>query len=398
MRTHKGLYALIGVVFILQACGSQGAVQTNPPSVSETIPMVTAPPVTLPPASELTIIATPGGEFLSSIPFRSGLGFRAPWLELYFVDPTNQYAQREVGGVDDLMSASIIAAKQSVDVAMRSLSLESITRALVTVARRGIPVRVITETDSLTGRSNFQILMDAGIPVIDDQQPGLMNDKFIVIDHSQVWTGSVDFNVSGMFREYNTAIRISSPELAADYTKEFDEMFVNNQFGRLVVPETPHPSVTIQGTQVDVLFSPDDLVVDRLSMLLGGAQQSIYFLAYSFGSKDLGNIIREKAAQGIEVAGVLEADQVEPNLANPNQLEELNLFRQAGLDIRLDGGPEVMYHKIIIIDGRIVVMGSYDLTQRAENENDENVLIIYDERVAQKFMEEFQRVQSRARP
>ena len=96
---------------------------------------------------------------------------------------------------------------------------------------------------------------------------------------------------------------------------------------------------------------------------------------------------------------MLEFDQVDPNLTspNPNQLEELNLFRQAGLDVRLDGGPEVMNHKIMIIDGRIVVMGSYDFTNRAENENDENVLIIYDEKVAQKFMEEFQRVQSRAR-
>jgi phosphatidylserine/phosphatidylglycerophosphate/cardiolipin synthase-like enzyme len=50
----------------------------------------------------------------------------------------------------------------------------------------------------------------------------------------------------------------------------------------------------------------------------------------------------------------------------------------------------------MIIDGRIVVMGSYDFTNRAENENDENVLIIYDEKIAQKFMEEFQRIQSRA--
>jgi len=239
-------------------------------------------------------------------------------------------------------------------------------------------------------------LKDAGILVVDDQQPGIMNDKFIVVDHSQVWTGSVDYNVSGVFREYNAVIRISSPEIAADYTKEFDEMFVNNQFGRLVVPETPYSSVTIQGTQVDVLFSPDDLVVDRLSMLLGEAQQSIYFLAYSFGSNDLGNIIREKAAQGVVVGGVLESDQVSSEQANPNQVEELNLFRQAGLDIRLDGNAEIMNHKIMIIDGRIVVMGSYDFTNRAETENDENVLIIYDEKIAQKFMEEFQRVQSRA--
>jgi phosphatidylserine/phosphatidylglycerophosphate/cardiolipin synthase-like enzyme len=391
MRTHKGLYALIGIAFILQACGNAGVVPTNPPAVTETMPVVTAPPVI-----ELTSTAAPGGEFFSSIPFRSGLGFRAPWFELYFIDPTSPFAQREVGSVDDLVSASIIAARQSVDVALKALSVESITRALIAVTHRGIPVRVVTETDSLTGRSNFQTLKDAGISVIDDQQPGLMNNKFIVIDHSQVWTGSVDYNVSGVFREYNAVVRVSSPEIAADYTKEFDEMFVNNQFGRLVVPETPYPSVTIQGTQVEVLFSPDDFVVDRLSALLGGAQQSIYFLAYSFGSNDLGNIIREKAAQGVVVGGVLESDQVNSEAANPNQVEELNLFRKAGLDIRLDGNTEVMNHKIMIIDGRIVVMGSYDFTNRAENENDENVLIIYDEKIAQKFMEEFQRVQSRA--
>jgi phosphatidylserine/phosphatidylglycerophosphate/cardiolipin synthase-like enzyme len=55
-----------------------------------------------------------------------------------------------------------------------------------------------------------------------------------------------------------------------------------------------------------------------------------------------------------------------------------------------------MNHKIMIIDGKIVIVGSYDFTNRAENENDENVLIIYNEEIAQKFMEEFQRVQSRA--
>jgi phosphatidylserine/phosphatidylglycerophosphate/cardiolipin synthase-like enzyme len=395
MRTHKGLTALIGIAFILQACGNQGVVPTNSPSVTEPVP----PVVTDLPVTELTATAAPGGEFFSSIPFRSGLGFRAPWFELYFIDPTNPFAQREVGSVDALVAASIIAARQSVDVAIRFLSLESITNALITASRRGVPVRVVAETDNLTGRYDFQLLLAAGIPVIDDQQPGLMNDTFIVIDHNQVWTGSVDYDISGVYREYNSVVRVFSPEIAADYTKEFDEMFVNNQFGQLVAPETPYPSVIIQGSQVDVLFSPDDFVVSRLSQLLGGAQQSIYFLAYSFGSSDLGNIIREKAAQGIVVGGVLEFDQVDPNLANPNpnQLEELNLFRQAGLDVRLDGGPEVMNHKILIIDGRIVVMGSYDFTNRAENENDENVLIIYDEKVAQKFMEEFQRVQSRAR-
>ncbi|HEX6270098.1 MAG TPA: phospholipase D-like domain-containing protein [Anaerolineales bacterium] len=396
MRYCKGLYALIGITLLLQACGYPEPVSTNAPVITNTLQAA----VTEPSVPELTALPqTSSTEFFSPVPFRVGLGFRAPWLELYFIDPTNPFAQREIGSVDVLVAASIIAARESVDVALRFLSLESITDALITVHRGGVPVRVVAETNNLTNRYHFSVLQAAGIPVVDDQQVGLMNNTFVVIDHNLVWTGSVDYDIPGAFRKYNVAVRISSPEVAADYTKEFEEMFTNHQFGRLVAPETPYPSVNIQGTQVEVLFSPDDFVVARLSELLSGAQQSIYFLSYAFASADLGNVIREKAAQGITVGGVLEFDQVDPALADPNphQLEELSLFQQGGLDVRLDGGPEVMNHKIIIIDGRIVVLGSYDFTARAENDNDENVLIIHDERVAQKFMEEFQRIQSHAR-
>lgn len=394
MRTYKGLYALIGLALILQACGgNEAGAPTN--SLTTTDPAL--PLVTETPAVELTASALAESEFFSPIPFRAGLGFRGPWLELYFIDPTNPFAQREVGSADSLVASSIIAATQSVDVALRLLSRDIITKALISVSRRGIPVRVVVETDDLT-RSNFQALMDAGIPVVDDQQESRMNNSFIVIDRSQVWTGSVDYDISGVFRKYNAVVRIFSPELAASYTKEFDEMFINHQFGPFVAPETPYPSVAIQGTQVEVLFSPDDFVVSRLSQLLGEAQESIHFLAFAFASRELGTIIRDKAAEGIVVGGVLESDPISRDQPNPSQLEEWNLFQQAGLDVRLDGGPEVMNHKIIIIDGKIVMMGSYDFINRAENENDENVLIIHNEAIAQKFMEEFQRVQSRAQP
>lgn len=396
MRIHQRLYALIGIALLLQACGNVADAPTNLPALTDTVSPVgtevaSTQPTASPPAS--------GTEFFSPIPFRSGLGFRGPWLDVYFIDPTNPFAQRETGGVDALVAAAIVAARESVDVAMRSLAVESISDALIMASRRGIPIRVVAETDNMTTRHKFQVLQAEGITVVDDQQPGLMNDNFVVIDHNQVWTGSVDYDVSGVYREYSTVVRMLSPEIAADYTKEFEEMFTNHQFGALVAPETPYPSVNIQGTQVDVLFSPDDFVLSRLSQLLSGAQQSIHFLAYAFASKDLGDIIREKAAQGVTVSGVLEFDQVDPNQTdpNPNQLEELNSFRDAGVDVRLDGGPEVMNHKIIIIDGKIVVFGSYDFTNRAENDNDENVLIIHNEQVAQKFIEEFQRVQSRAR-
>jgi len=395
MRFRKGYCVVIGFALLLQACGTSGEIQTPPPPLTTEAVGVTQSPVTEAVATEV-----PPSEFFTSVPLRSGFGFRSSWLELYFTDPVSPLAAREVGGVDAFLSSAIVAARESVDVALRNLNLDSITSALVVANRRGIPIRVIAESDSLTGRSNFQILKDAGIPVVEDQQPGLMNNRFVVIDHKEVWTGSLSFDLSGVFREYNTLVRISSPEVAADYTKEFNEMFENNQFGPLVVPQTPYPSVDIQGTQVEVLFSPDDIVSARLTQLISEAQQNISFLVYSFSSEDLGTSIRAKANDGVTVGGVIEFDPIDPNAPNPNLslMDELNFFRQSGLNVLLDRNPEVLNHKVMIIDGKITVLGSYDFTNRAEIENDENVVIIHNEAVAQKFMEEFQRVQSRAQP
>jgi phosphatidylserine/phosphatidylglycerophosphate/cardiolipin synthase-like enzyme len=62
------------------------------------------------------------------------------------------------------------------------------------------------------------------------------------------------------------------------------------------------------------------------------------------------------------------------------------------LDVRIDGIEGQMHHKVFIIDGSIVVIGSYNFSQAAETRNDENTLIIYNEAIAQQFMLEFERV------
>jgi len=382
MRFHKGYSALIGLAILLQACGSG----------------IEIPSTTLSPA--LTEPSVMESEFLATVPIRSGFGFRSSWLDLYFTDPVNPLAAREVGGVDAFLASAIVAARESIDIAVRNLNLDSITGALIVANRRGIPVRVVAESDSMKGRTDFDVLMDAGIAVVEDQQPGLMNNRFVIIDHKEVWTGSLNYDSGGVFREYNTLVRISSPEVAADYTQEFNEMFENNQFGPLVVPQTPYPVVDIQGTRVEVLFSPDDIVVSRLSQLIAEAQQNISFLVYSFASEDLETNIRAKATDGVTIGGVLEFDPVNPNQVdpNPNLMDALKFFRESGLNVLLDRNPEVLHHKFMVIDSKIVVIGSYDFTNRAENDNDENVLIIHNEIVAQKFLEEYERVFSRAQP
>jgi phosphatidylserine/phosphatidylglycerophosphate/cardiolipin synthase-like enzyme len=385
MKTLKVIFILMVFFLMLQACGARNDLPTS-------TPLQTDPPVSEPIAPDTVATEIPRPMF-SNIPLKVGIGHRASWLELYFTDPSSPFAAERSGGVDGLVAASISAARESVDVSINSLGVSSITSALIRAHNRGKTVRIVMETNNVGDRLNPQQLKDAGIPLVEDQRDGVMNNRFVVIDRNQVWTGSVNYTSSSLFSENNAMIRIFSKEIADNYTREFEEMFLNDQFGADIVPETPNPNVIIEGTQVEVLFSPDDVVVARLLQLLGEAQESIYFLAYSFNSNYLGDAIRAKAAQGITVAGVMEPSQINPELAG-----EFELFRRAGLDVRLGSGSELIGHKVMVIDGKIVVMGSYDFTSRAENVNDENVLIIHNEEVAQKFMEEFQRIQSRAQP
>ena len=66
--------------------------------------------------------------------------------------------------------------------------------------------------------------------------------------------------------------------------------------------------------------------------------------------------------------------------------------RLPNLQVRTDGNPYIMHHKVVIIDGRTVVFGSHNFTDSANDSNDENLLIIHDPVVAGQFREEFERV------
>jgi phosphatidylserine/phosphatidylglycerophosphate/cardiolipin synthase-like enzyme len=149
--------------------------------------------------------------------------------------------------------------------------------------------------------------------------------------------------------------------------------------------------VTIDGTRLDVYFSPEDGVQAALVTVLESAQESIFFLAYSFTSNQLGDIVRGKAKAGLTIAGVMDDEQI-----RSNQGTEFDPFRQADLDVRMDGIEGLMHHKAFIIDQKIVVFGSYNFSQSAEKRNDENLIILYNPVIAHQFVMEFERVQSEA--
>lgn len=334
----------------------------------------------------------PPADSVSPITLHVGYGIRGSWFELYFTDPANKAASQASGGVDDRLVQAIDAARLSVHVAVFNLTLNNVRQALIGAHRRGVEVLVVTESDNLDGE-DFQRLKEAGVAVLGDRREGTMHNKFMVIDGTEVWTGSMNFTVSGAYFDNNTIMRISSAELAAIYEQEFAEMFVDDTFGESPGRASPNPLVVINGTSVEAYFSPDDGVESVIADLLDSAQTSVDFLAFSFTSNPLGDSVRRADQAGLDVRGVLDEDQGTSNLGT-----ELTVFQLEGLDARLDGNPGQMHEKVFIIDGEVVVFGSYNFSRNANETNDENVLIIRNRTIAEEFMREFERIYSLATP
>ena len=331
-------------------------------------------------------------EAFTAIPLHVGFGLRGSWYEVYFTDPSNAASAQKSGGIDGPLVAVIDDARLSVHAAMYSLTLHDVRDALLRAHRRGIDVKVVMESDNLDAQDP-QMLKEAGIPLLGDRRQGLMHNKFIVVDGMEVWTGSMNFTSSGAYLDNNVMMRLRSKEIADDYEAEFNEMFVDDHFGPEPASKTPSPRVTVDGTLVEVYFSPDDHVEAALSQLLRGARSSVEFLAYSFTSNALGEALLRARASGLSVSGVMDADQGPSNAGS-----ELPAFQAAGLDVRLDGNPGQMHEKVMIVDRQVVVLGSYNFTASAAKSNDENVVIIHDPRLAQQFVREFQRIYDLAPP
>lgn len=312
------------------------------------------------------------------------------WYSIYFTDPTNPKSDRLRDGPDRVLAEAIRAARVSVDMAVLQLNLWSIRDALLDAHRRGVRVRLVVESD-YRDSAELEALVEAGIPVLGDRREGSMHNKFVVIDRREVWTGSMNYTINDGYRNNNNLVRIRSSQLAQNYTVEFEEMFVEDQFGPGSPANTPNLLLTVEGAQLQVCFAPEDGCAARVEKLIGQAQRSIRFMAFSFTSDALADALIERAQAGVNVIGVVEASQARAN----SGAEYLRLLA-AGVDVRLDGNPRNMHHKVMVIDDEIVITGSYNYTFFAETRNDENLLVVHDAQFAAAFVDEFHRIYAQA--
>ena len=305
------------------------------------------------------------------------------YYSLYFTDPVIPDDGGRTGGIDRFVVEAINGAQSTLDIAAFEFNLQTVADALLDAHARGVRVRMVDDSEHTEDSEQMEQLRTAGIPVVDDDRSALMHNKFIVIDSIEVWAGSMNFTENGVYRNNNNLIHITSAELAANYTVEFEEMFLDGSFGPTSPSNTPSDRLNINGVSVENYFSPEDDVLDHIRAQVARADTSIHFMSFSFTLDDLGDVMLDRAANGVEVVGIFEVRG-----AN-TQFSECPRMLSQGLDVRLDGNPGTFHHKVIIIDGEVLITGSFNFSNNAIQSNDENLLIIHDSTLAALYEAEF---------
>ena len=123
--------------------------------------------------------------------------------------------------------------KKTLDIAIFSLTLDSIAEAILEAYQRGIKVRMIADDECAKNKgSNVKLIASVGVPCKTDNAIYHMHHKFAVLDGSVVIMGS--FNWTGQAVKYNqeNIFFYEDKNIASQYAQEFERLW--NSFNTVI--------------------------------------------------------------------------------------------------------------------------------------------------------------------
>ncbi|MGH8352336.1 MAG: phospholipase D-like domain-containing protein [Pseudomonas sp.] len=363
-------------------------------------------------------------------------------INVHFNHPANGPAI--TSNLETVIVNFINSANTTADVAIYDLDLPSIANALAAAKQRGVAVRLITDHEN-TGAENLpalNILNSNTIPWIDDTADGsagsgLQHNKFIVVDGSKVLTGSANFTHSDLHGDpdgnggylgignANNIVTLQSIALAAIYTTQFNHLWgdgpggqANSLFG---LNKPDHSVQTVytdtDNIRVDVQFAPQSSstftgsALDTLNTALSTAQSRIHSAQFVFSAQILADTMEARHAAGVDIQGVGDklffnryyseflditgaqipnpttgAFEVDSSTGAPNNPWQT----PAEAYVAETSSHDKFHHKYWVADNKVIT-GSFNASSSAAFDNDENLVIIYNQNIADQFEGEFSR-------
>lgn len=138
---------------------------------------------------------------------------------------------------------------------------------------------------------------------------------------------------------------------------------------------------TTLASKLDVCFTPPSGCSEKIIEQINKSEISIYVQAYGFTSRKIADSLINAHLRGVKVQVILDKS----NMSKKGYSKLMDL-KEVGVDISLDIVPGIAHNKVMIIDEKKVITGSFNFTEAADKRNSENVIIIEDKETVKQYL------------
>ena len=137
-------------------------------------------------------------------------------------------------------------------------------------------------------------------------------------------------------------------------------------------------SKPLLASELVTCFTPGENCTDLIVKQINQAKTSVYVQAYGLTSKPIIEAIANAKSRGIEIKMILD------KVNETKQGEGARYLTAKDIEILIDSKVAIAHNKVMVIDGKNTITGSFNFTKSAQDRNAENVLIILDEPIIAK--------------
>lgn len=176
------------------------------------------------------------------------------------------------------------------------------------------------------------------------------------------------------------AFELAQAELADPKAKDVLDWL--EAVNKLLLP----PPEAAKSANAEAFFSPGNDCAYRIIDLLSAAQFSADLCIFTIADDRISSAVLSAHQRQVKVRILSDNDKAF------DAGSDIERFRQAGIPVRVDRGPDHMHHKFAVFDNRALLTGSFNWTRSASKGNHENIIVSDDARFVGPFVKEFQRL------
>ncbi|RLE39089.1 hypothetical protein DRJ12_00785, partial [Candidatus Acetothermia bacterium] len=243
---------------------------------------------------------------------------------------------------------------------------------LIDAKDRGVRVRVLLDqsdwSPSITAknRPTIDYLKSEGIEARFDDPGVTTHAKLVIVDRREVILGSTNWNKYALTDQEQTDIRIEDERVGEAFASYFDRLWDGDFEGNrmtfsLEVPEDNIPTIVPlpDGNGLTVYAS---FLLDLIPQATSSVHVLLYRMSYYAGYRDsttnaLLDALIAASSRGLDVRVLLDDCSYYPESAQANLAAAIYLSAH-GIEVRFDSPNQTTHAKLVLTDGKDVVLGS----------------------------------------